>query len=82
VRQWIADLLIPAAELIRQTVSAIPMTAVKVLVFGVLIALALWVLSLSPQVSDTGGKNRPYLNDLRLFAIAVLFLQALLYIVF
>ncbi|MHB9029883.1 MAG: hypothetical protein ACYC9O_14035 [Candidatus Latescibacterota bacterium] len=84
MRQWIADLLIPAAEFIRQSVSAIPMTAVRALVFGVLVSLAFWVFSLAPQVSETseGFEKKSIWNDLRFFAIAVLGLQALLYIIF
>jgi len=83
VRQWIADSILPAAEYIRGIVYSIPMTAVRALVFGILAALALWVLSLEPQTLPEEKRGAfSFMSDLRFFAILALGLQALLYIIF
>ncbi len=82
MRQWIADLLLPAAEFIRAVVAAVPMVAVRGLVFLILLALAVWVISLAPQVPENNNGKPRILTDLRFFAVAVLALQALMYIIF
>ena len=83
MKQWIADKLSPLSETLYDLLCAVPMGAVKILVFGILALLALWVLMLPPQLPESRDRNiiSP-ISDLRLFALGVLVLQAVLYMVF
>ena len=58
----------------------VPMGIVRLIFLGVLVLLALWVLSLPPQQPDEGKKT--IWGDLRLFALVVLVLQSLFYLIF
>ena len=83
MKNIIGGLLAPFAETMFSMVSAVPLGVVRVLVFGILIALALWVIRMSPQMPETGEeKSYSIFRDLRFFAIGVLILQAALYILF
>ena len=83
MKQWIADKLFPLSETLYNLICAVPLRAVNILVFGILVLLALWVLMLPPQLPELKDRNiiSP-ISDLRLFALGVLVLQAVLYIVF
>lgn len=80
MKDAIVSLLRPFANFMYNVTASIPMGAVRVLVFAVLAALALWVWRMRPQTPD--GEDRAGKMDLRWFAMFVLALQALLYIVF
>ena len=82
MKEWIAGIILPFSDVVYNLVKALPMGYVRALVFGILAALAIWVISMPPQLPEEGSEKYSLLKDLRLFAIAVLVLQALLYIIF
>ncbi|MCE5250275.1 hypothetical protein LLG96_08650 [bacterium] len=83
MKHIIAALLKPFADFMYTSVLLIPMSVVRGFVFGIIIALAIWVISLPAQLPEAAdGSKKTILSDLRLFAIGVLALQALLYIIF
>jgi hypothetical protein len=77
MRAFIGSLLAPLADVVFTVMHAIPLGAVRAFVFMILAVTALWVLSLPPQRSD--GSTR---SDLRFFALFVLGLQAVIYMIF
>ena len=77
------SILHPIAQRIYETLLIIPMSVVQAIVFGILFLLVVWIVSMSPQLPenvDHGKKSIVY--DLRLFALVVIGLQALLYMFF
>ncbi len=83
MKHLIAAILRPVAHSVYTLVAAIPMWAVWTLVFGVLAALALWVAALPPQLPGKSEDEKAFsLVDLRVFALFILALQAVLYVVF
>ena len=82
MKQLIADILGPVSQNIYTWMAAIPMWMVQAIVFGIYVLLALWVLLLPPQLPVKGNDNRVLVKDLRFFALFVLTLQVVLYIIF
>ena len=83
MKQLIADVLTPFALFMYNLVMAIPLGAVRVLVFGILAVLAVWVIRMQPQLPENGDeKQYSIVRDLRLFALMILVLQAVLYVIF
>ena len=80
MKEIIIDLLKPFAELCYKFVAAVPVRAALVIYILVLAALAVWVLTLK---QETAGRNKLlFLHDLRLWAVLILFLQIVIYVVF
>ena len=83
MKDLIARLLIPFADTIHNILIAVPLVVVKAIVFGILLVLAVWVIRMSPQLPESEeNKSHSLFQDLRLFAIAVILLQSLLYMLF
>jgi len=82
MKQLIADILGPVSQNIYTWMAAIPMWMVQAIVFGIYVLLALWVLLLPPQLPVKGNDDRVLVKDLRFFALFVLTLQVVLYIIF
>ena len=83
MKEAVGGALLPLSEAIFGIMNAIPMWAVRAGIFTLLALLALWVVSLPPQVPVKDEGRKKYLfRDLRMFALTVLVLQAVLYIVF
>ena len=82
MKEWIAGIILPFANVVYNLVKALPMGFVRALVFGILAALAIWVISMPPQLPETDRDKRSLIKDLRFFALAVIVLQSLLYIIF
>ncbi|MBN1292454.1 MAG: hypothetical protein JXB48_11500 [Candidatus Latescibacteria bacterium] len=83
MKNIIGGLLAPFSDFMFTIINAIPLWVVRAFVFGILLALAVWVFRMSPQLPAAGEKKSlGWLQDLRVFAIAVLMLQAALYIIF
>lgn len=80
IKQWIADMLNPIAGSMFSLVMAVPMSVVRIIFIGVFAVLALWVLSMPGQYPE-GGRKKVW-DDLRLFALGVLLLQSLFYLIF
>jgi len=80
MKDLIAGILIPISESIYTIFYAIPLWAVKAGIFGVLALLAYWVIRMRPQMPEGEGKSA--FSDLRYFALFVLALQAVLYVIF
>ena len=82
MKEWIAGLILPFADTVYNLVNALPMGFVRGLVFGILAALAIWILRMPPQLPEESGGAYSFIKDLRFFAIGVIVLQTLLYIIF
>jgi len=82
MKEWIAGIILPFADVMYNLVKSVPMGYVRALVFGILGALAIWVISMPPQLPETDRGKNSLLKDIRFFAIAVLLLQSMLYIIF
>ena len=82
IKQWIAEILNPFSDSLFALVMAVPMSAVRFFFIGILAVLALWVLTMSPQYPGEGEGKKKIRNDLRLFALGILILQALFYVIF
>ncbi|MFC1508802.1 hypothetical protein ACFL60_03830 [Candidatus Omnitrophota bacterium] len=79
----IAELIVPFAEVLYAIVFSIPLWAVRAFVFAILAALAVWILKMPPQLPEADESTiQSKLADLRYFALAVITLQALLYVIF
>jgi hypothetical protein len=84
VREKIISTLKPFAEACFRFAGSIsPGTAAFIYVL-VLLALAVWVLTLKQEGRDAGdgSKARRVYHDLRTWAVAILIVQALIYVVF
>ena len=80
---WLAELLKPLAEWIFVLVMSVPLGVVRLIFLGILAALALWVLTLPSQSPEpVEGKKPSLLSDLRVFAIGLLLLQSIFYLIF
>ena len=82
MKEWIARLLLPFADSMYNFIGSVPLGLVRAPFLGVFAALAFWVINMSPQLPETDRDKRSLLKDLRLFAVAILVLQSLLYIIF
>ena len=83
MKNVIAELIAPFAEVLYTIVFSIPLWAVRAFVFAILAALAVWILFMKPQLPEAEDSTKQSkLADLRFFALTVLALQALLYVIF
>jgi len=82
MKNLIADMLSPVANSLHELIMMVPLSVVRGLVFAILAALAVWVIAMRPQLPEDSEKKPSPLSDLRFFALGVLILQALLYIIF
>ena len=83
MEQVLLKMLLPPARMLHDLVVVIPMGVVRGIVFGILAVLAVWVLRMKPQIPEKSDASTPSLwDDLRIFALIVLALQAMLYIFF
>lgn len=80
MKELIIHLLVPAGTFVLSVIAAIPIWAVRMVFIGLFAVVSFWVFRLPPQVPES-GKTGP-MKDLRYFAVLVLALQALCYIVF
>ena len=80
IKQWIASMLNPIADGLFNLAMAIPMSVVRLIFLGVFGLLAVWVITMPPQQPDDGHQN--ILSDLRVFALIVLVIQSIFYIIF
>lgn len=82
MRESIGGALVPVSEAIFGLVNAIPMWAVRAGVFTLIALLAFWMASMQPQLPEGDTGKGWSLRDLRVFALVVLAIQAVLYIIF
>ena len=80
IQQWIAGILIPIGNRLFSLAMSVPMGVVRIIFLCILAVLAIWVLTMPAQYSDE--KRKKIWTDLRLFALGVLLLQAMFYIIF
>jgi hypothetical protein len=84
MKEMIISLLKPFAEICYKFANAVSPGAAATIYILVLVALAVWVLTLKqekPRKTGRPGKNL-LLHDLRFWAVLILFLQIVIYIVF
>ena len=81
MKQLIGNFLKPLGDVLLNILTAVPLPLVRVVFFLLLAAIALWVISLSPQMPKEEEKKRG-IKDLRIFAIILLALQSVFYLVF
>lgn len=83
MEDWLSELLKPLADWMFVLVMSVPLGVVRLIFLGILVALAVWALTLPPQRPEpVEGKRSSWLSDLRLFAIGLLFLQSIFYLIF
>ena len=80
IKEWIAGMLVPLGNSLLSIILAVPMSVVRIIFLGILGLLAIWIIRMPAQYPDSDRKG--ILNDLRLFAIGVLLLQSLFYLIF
>ena len=80
MKDIIAGILLPVSNTIYDIFYAIPLWAVKGGIFTVLALLAFWVIRMRPQLPAKDESH--YSLDLRWFALFVLGMQVILYIIF
>ncbi|MEA2062241.1 MAG: hypothetical protein U9P14_00960 [Gemmatimonadota bacterium] len=87
MRQWLGEALKPVAQWCFDLVMAVPMIWVRVIFISILVVVGIWVLTLKPQVPETGAEEgktgkAPFYKDLRWMALGVLVLQVFCYLYF
>ena len=83
MKELLGGLLLPFADMMFSLTNAIPLGVVRVFVFAIIAALAIWVLRMPVQLPESEDQHGFHpLKDLRFFAIGILVLQALFYVVF
>lgn len=82
MKEFFGGLLSPVADMFYAAVNAIPMWGVRTGVFALLMLLAAWIMHMPPQLPEGRTGEKMSLLDLRFFALCVLILQAVLYMVF
>ncbi|MFC1542057.1 hypothetical protein ACFL50_06375 [Candidatus Latescibacterota bacterium] len=80
IKQWIASILNQIAHSLFELAMVIPMSVVRGIFLGIFALLAVWVITMPPQYPNDGKRN--IWSDLRLFALIVLIVQSLFYIIF
>jgi hypothetical protein len=80
----IITILKPFADLCFELVSAVPLAVAVVIYIAVLVVTALWVLTLKAEKPRADRKSflPLFLHDLRLYAVLILIVQAVIYVVF
>ena len=82
MKESLGKFLMPLSDSLLALVSAVPLSVVRLMFLGLLLFLALWVIRLRPQMPREGEGRRSLATDLRTFAVVLLALQSLCYIVF
>lgn len=83
MKEIIISLLKPFAQLCYKFATAVSVQTALVIYILVLVALAVWVLSLKKEKSGRADHGKIlFLHDLRFWAILILSLQAVIYIIF
>ena len=83
MEQMFLRILLPLGQMLHNFVVIIPMGVVRAIVFGILTILAVWVIRMKPQIPENSDISTPsFRDDLRIFALFVLVLQAVFYVVF
>ncbi|MBN1996813.1 hypothetical protein JW935_04615 [candidate division KSB1 bacterium] len=78
--KWLVNFLSSMVDFFFALVIAVPMPLVRLLFILILISIAVWIFFLPKEIEE--GKRKTWWNDLRYFALLVLFLQIILYIIF
>lgn len=84
MKEIIISLLKPFADFCFRCVNLVSTDVALFLYISVLVAIAVWVLTLrqeKPQRNQRPGKFL-FVHDLRVWAILILFVQAVIYIIF
>ena len=84
MKEFIISLLKPFAQVCYKLANAVSVRAALAVYILVMVALALWVLTLKqerPQKTSAADKNL-FLHDLRFWAVLILFLQIIIYLIF
>ena len=84
MKKTIITILKPFADWCFELVNTIPPAVALIIYVAVLMVVALWVLTLKVEKPGTDQKRflPLFLHDLRLWAILILIIQAVIYIVF
>jgi hypothetical protein len=70
------------AGVLMAGLTAIPMWGVRAIVLGLLAALAVWALTLPADYAFKGSPKRVWYRDVRIWAVIVIALEMIPYLVF
>jgi hypothetical protein len=83
MKEFIISLLKPFAQLCYKFATAVSVQTALIIYILVLVALAVWVLSLKKEKPSKADHGKIlFLHDLRFWAILILSLQVVIYIIF
>jgi len=85
MKEMIILLLRPFAQVCNRLVNAVSTDAAAVIYILVIAAVAVWVLTLKqekPKKVNSAGKGLLVIKDLRYWAVLILLLQIIIYVVF
>jgi len=83
MKEFIISLLKPFAQLCYKFATAVSVQTALVIYILVLVALTVWVLSLKKEKPGKADHGKIlFLHDLRFWAVLILSLQAVIYIIF
>lgn len=61
---------------------AVPLLGARLLVISILVALAVWAMSMPKPYAFKGAPDREWWRDVRLWAAAIILLQIIPYLIF
>lgn len=66
-------------DFLRETLSAVPLSAVRILFVGSLVAVAVWVLALPKSETSSSQSEGRWDGNLKLLAVLALAIQVVIY---
>jgi hypothetical protein len=81
MKEIIISLLKPFADLCFRCVNVVSTDVALFLYILVLAAMAVWVVTLKQEKPERGGRAL-LVHDLRVWAVLILFVQAVIYVIF
>lgn len=82
MKEFIGSRLAPVGDSLLGMMTSIPLGVVRMAFIAILAALAVWAVSLGPQLPEGEAERFGFHKDLRLFAVVLLALQAIPYLLF
>lgn len=82
MKEMIGGALQPLGDILQRILLLVPLPVVRLAFLLLLAALAFWVIRLAPQLPGKEESLKSPIRDLRKFAVILLVLQSVFYILF